>query len=122
MPTRHITKEERESGLYPSLELKNEFLKWDLSNMTYEYQENSMNGFQGNVIHSYLTATAPTLVINSMVYTTLDAADLTDEYNFSCVLESHVNVSIYELTLYSNAGTIKSKAGQPFYHFTLANR
>ena len=81
-----------------------------------------MTDFRGNFIHLHLTATSLTLVIISISSTTLDAADLTDEYNFSCVLESHVNVSIYELTLYSNAGTIKSKAGQPFYHFTIANR
>ena len=34
-PTRPITKGERESGLYPSLEMTNEFLEWDPSNTTY---------------------------------------------------------------------------------------
>ena len=58
-----------------------------------------------------MTATAPALIINSMSSTTIDAADLTDDYNFAYVLESHVNVSIYELTSNSNAGTIKSKEG-----------
>ena len=81
-----------------------------------------MTNFRGDVIHSYLTATAPTLVINSMSYTMLDAADLTDDYNFYRVLESHVNFSISELTSNSNSGTIKSKAGQHVDHLTLANR
>ena len=111
LPTQTITKRTWESSLYPSLKLKNEFLEWDSSNKTYEDKENDMTYFRGNVIHSHLTATAPTLVINSMSSTTLDAAALTDDYNFAYVLESHVNVSIYELTSNSNAGTIKSKEG-----------
>ena len=65
-----------------------------------------MTDFRGNIIHSHLTETAPTLVINSMSSTTLDAAYPTDDYNFAYVLESHVNVSIYDLTSNSNAGTI----------------
>ena len=89
--------------------------------MTYEGQERSMTSFRGDVIHSCLTETAPTLVINSMSSTILDAADLTDECNFSYVLESHVNVSISKLTSNSNAGTLKSKAGRPVDHLRLAN-
>ena len=80
-----------------------------------------MTDFQGNVIHSYLTSATPTLVINSMSSTTLDAADLTDDYNFSYLLESHFNVFISELTSNSNAGTIKSKSGRTFDHLTLAD-
>ena len=80
-----------------------------------------MTDFRGYVIHSHLTAAAPTFVIKSMSYTTLDATDLTDDYNFYYVLESHVNVYISELTSNSNAGTIKSKAGRPVDHLTLAN-
>ena len=56
-----------------------------------------------------------------MSYTMVDAADLTDDYNFACVLESHVNVSISELTSNSNAGTIKSETGKLDDHLTLAN-
>ena len=108
--------------MYPSLELKNEFLEWDPSNTTYEEQENAMTDFRGNVIHSHLTATEPTLVVNSMSSTTIDAADLTHDYNFAYVLESHVNVSISDLTSNSSAGTIKSIAGRPVDHLTLANR
>ena len=81
-----------------------------------------MTGFRGDVIHSYLKATAPTFVVNSISYTTLDDADLTEDYIFSRVLEYHVNVSISEMTSNSNAGTIKSKAGQTVYHLTLSNR
>ena len=78
-----------------------------------------MTDFQGDVIHSYLKATAPTLVVNSMSSTRLDAADLTDDYNFSYILESQVNISISELTSNSNLGTIKSKAGRPVDHLHL---
>ena len=81
-----------------------------------------MTDFRGNVIHSHLTAIAPTLVINSMSSTTLDASDLTDDYNSARVLESHVNVCISDLTYNSNTGTIKSKVGRPVDHLTLANR
>ena len=69
-----------------------------------------MTNFRGDVIHSYLTSTAQTLVILSMSYTTLDSDELTDDYNFSYVLEYHVNVSISELTSNSNVGTTKYKA------------
>ena len=41
---------------------------------------------RSDVIHSYLTAAEPTLVINSTPSTMIDAADLTDDYNFSHVL------------------------------------
>ena len=54
--------------------------------MTYGDQENVMNVFRGNVIHSHQTETAPTFVMNSMSSNTLDAAKLTDDYNFSHVL------------------------------------
>ena len=73
-----------------------------------------MTDFRGNVIHSLLTATAPKLVINSMSSTKLDSDDLTDDYNFSCVLESHINVSISDLTYNSNLGTINPKRYDPF--------
>ena len=56
-----------------------------------------------------------------MSSSTLDAADLTDDYNFSYALESRVNVSISDLTSNSNAGTIKSKVGQFVDHLTLSN-
>ena len=108
--------------MYPSLGLKNEFLEWDPSNTTYEEQENAMTDFQDNVFHSHLTATEPTLVFNSMSSTTIDSADLTDDYNLAYVLESCVNISISDLTSNSNAGTIKSIAGRPVDHLTLANR
>ena len=107
--------------MYTRLELTNKFLEWDPSNTTYEYQKNYMTGFRGDVIHSYLKATAPTFVVNSISYTTLDDADLTEDYIFSRVLEYHVNVSIYELTSNINSGTIKFKAGRPIDHITLAN-
>ena len=81
-----------------------------------------MTDFRGNIIHSHLTETAPTLVINSMSSTTLDAAYPTDDYNFAYVLESHVNVSISYLTSNSNSGTIKSKAGGPVDHLSIPNR
>ena len=55
--TRPITKGEMESGSYPSLELRNEYMEWDLRNKTYEEQENAMTVFRGNVIYSNLTAT-----------------------------------------------------------------
>ena len=70
----------------------------------------------------HLTETASALDIKYTSSTTLDATDLTDDYNFAHVLESHVNFSISELTSNSNAGTIKSKAVQPVDHLTLANR
>ena len=72
-----------------------------------------MTYFQGNVIHSHFIASAPILVMNTISSTTLDAAELTDGYNFAHVLESHADDSIYELTSNSNAGTIKSKVVQP---------
>ena len=78
-PTRYITKGEWESGSYPSLELTNGFLEWYVSNKTYDDQENSMMYFRGDVIHSHLRVTAPTLVINSIPSTMLDAADLNDD-------------------------------------------
>ena len=81
-----------------------------------------MTDFKGNVIHLNLTSTVPKLVINSMSYMALDAANLNNYYNFSHVLEFHVNISIYELTSNSNAGTIKSKARRPIDYLTLANR
>ena len=121
LPIRYITKGEWESGLYLIIELTNEFMEWDPSNTTYEYQENSMTDFRGDVIHLHLISTALTLVINYMSFTTLDAANLTDDYNFAYVLEYHINFSISELTSNSNAGTIKSKAGRPVDHLTLAN-
>ena len=57
-----------------------------------------MTYLRGKVIHSYFTATALILVINFISSTTLDAVELTGDYNFAHVLESHVNVSISELT------------------------
>ena len=81
-------------------------MEWYPSNTAYEEQENYMTYFRGDVIHLHLTETAPKLVINSISYTTFDAFELTGDYNFTYVLESHVNVSIYDLTSNSNAGTI----------------
>ena len=81
-----------------------------------------MTYFRGNFIHSHLTATAPTFVINSMSSTTIDAVDMNDDYNFAHVLESHVNVSISEIASNSNANTLKYKSGQSVDHLTLANR
>ena len=78
-----------------------------------------MTDFRGDVIYSHFIETAPILVMNSMSSTTLDSSELTDDYNFAYVLESHVNVSISEMTLNSNTGTIKSKAGRPVDHLTL---
>ena len=110
-PTQPITKGEWESGLYPSLELTNKFLELDPSNRTYEDQEKTMTDFRGNFIHSRLTSTAPTLIINSMSSTTLDTTDMNDDYNFAYVLESQVILSISEIKSNSNTGTIKSKVG-----------
>ena len=69
-----------------------------------------MTDFRGSVIHSNLRGQATTLVINTMSSTTLDAADMTDDYSFAQVLESHINFSISEMKSNSNDGTIKSKA------------
>ena len=79
LPTYPITEEEWESGLYLSIEPKNEFLEWDPKNTTYKDQENAITVFRGDIIHSHLTEKVPTLVIIFMSSTTFDAAELTDD-------------------------------------------
>ena len=81
-----------------------------------------MTDFRGSVIHSNLRGQATTLVINTMSSTTLDAADMTDDYSFAQVLESHINFFISDMTPNSNAGTITFKVGQPNENLTLAVR
>ena len=61
-----------------------------------------MTDFLGDVIHLILTSIVPTLVIKSMSSNTIDDSELTDDYNFAYVIESHVNVYISELANFWN--------------------
>ena len=60
------------------------------------------------------------IVKNSLSSLAVDEADITDDCNFSTVLDSHVSVSI--LGLESGAGLIKTSPNPKIEHTTLCKR
>ncbi|KAL7530108.1 hypothetical protein ACHAXR_003313, partial [Thalassiosira sp. AJA248-18] len=122
LPTFAISREDWNSGDYPRLDLTSEHLEWDPNNTTYEEQENAMTDHKGNIIGSNPSARGPNLVINSISTSSVDAADFTDDDNFSSVLESNVRVALSELSTNSATGILRSKTGKQVDHKTLANR
>jgi hypothetical protein len=102
LPVLTVSKNEFESGDYPRIELTNEHLEWDPTTTTYEWQEEAMTNYEGNIVASDDTASrGRRLIINSLSTSGLStkiAADVTDDLNFSDVLESYINVSVTNIS------------------------
>ena len=112
---------EWDSGIYPRVNLSPEYLTWDSSNPSYAEHEDSMTGFNGDIVVNDPAASGHTLlVINFLTSLALDEAHITDDYNFSNVLDSHASISI--LGLESGVGSIKTSPNPKIEHTTLCKR
>jgi hypothetical protein len=98
-----------------------EHLDWDPNDPTYSSQEAAMTDYRGVVLPS--PERGQPFVINALSSMMTDAADITNDENFSIALEQHVTVSVAALDTTKTApGWIHSKAGKPVDAEMLAKR
>ena len=107
-------------------------ITWDLSTDIYEYQENAMMDFQGDIVRPGIIDRVQLMVINYVtVSTCLDAAYVLSNENSGNVLQSNVNVShvkvlnthnLSRLDSAPSLGNIQSTKGKQVDSETLAKR
>ncbi len=102
---RTITSDEYYSGDFSRVDLTSETLTWDPQTTVYEESEAAMINYSGEIVRDGAVR-GPSLVINELHSLTVDAADITHDFYFHQVLQSHVVISSMDT---SRNGSIRSR-------------
>ena len=74
-------------------------MHWDPNSSIYEEQEHACSDIFGGLLTRFASAEKQTLIINQVTpTTTVDAADLYSDEKFGAVLESHVHITVAQLS------------------------